>query len=501
MTKTEQIMNSNPQPFSEVNPKLTMDYMTNVHENKYFDRKSAQIKLADLAPIVSSFANAEGGTIVLGISDKTRRIEGINAFGEEKINHFEAVCKEQCHPMPEHTIEFLPVINDAGKEDRLLLIHIQPSFDAVIYTNKDEAYLRIADKSIEMKGENLRNLEYAKGVRHYEEELHPDAQISDLDESLVESYKQKIGAEGLSTEQVFRSRNLMYDRKGKPLLTNAALLLFAKDVQRFHPNCRIRFVRYNGTERKVGSEYNVIKDKSFDAPLLRLVPEVNNFISDQLRDITKLSPDARFQTQPEYPTFAWEECIANSVAHRLWSLRGAHILVEMFDDRLEITSPGKLPNNITIENICTFRYSRNPIICRVLCSFEIVRELNEGVKRIYLEMQEAGLPAPEFIETEQNFKVILRNNLTERMAQSSAEDTDKKGEGKSKEKGKEKSKEKSKEKIKRLMIENPSITIAELSEAVGLSVGGIEKQIRNMKKLEEITRDGGDKGGKWIILK
>lgn len=116
-------------------------------------------------------------------------------------------------------------------------------------------------------------------------------------------------------------------------------------------------------------------------------------------------------------------------------------------------------------------------------------------------MQEAGLPAPEFIETEQNFKVILRNNLTERMAQSSAEDIDKKGEGKSKEKGKEKGKEKSKEKIKRLMIENPSITIAELSEAVGLSVGGIEKQIRNMKKLEEITRDGGDKGGKWIILK
>lgn len=279
MTKTEQIMNSNPQPFSKVNPKLTMDYMTNVHENKYFDRKSAQIKLADLAPIVSSFANAEGGTIVLGISDKTRRIEGINAFGEEKINHFEAVCKEQCHPMPEHTIEFLPVINDAGKEDRLLLIHIQPSFDAVIYTNKDEAYLRIADKSIEMKGENLRNLEYAKGVRHYEEELNPDAEISDLDESLVEAFKQKIGAEGLPTEQVFRSRNLMYDRKGQPLLTNAALLLFAKDVQRFHPNCRIRFVRYNGTERKVGSEYNVIKDKSFDAPLLKLVPEVNNFIS------------------------------------------------------------------------------------------------------------------------------------------------------------------------------------------------------------------------------
>lgn len=362
-------MIDNSKVVSSENTELTYQYLVNNPENKYFDRKSAQIKLADLAPIVSSFANAEGGTIVLGISDKTRRLEGIDSFGEVKIASFEAVCKEQCHPMPDHTTEFLPIMNDSGKEDRLLLIHIQPSFDTVVFTNKDEAYLRVADKSIEMKGEDLRNLEYAKGVRHYEEELNKEAEIEDLDETLVEEFKKKIGAEGLDTERVFRARNLMYDRKGKSYLTNAALLLFAKDALRFHPNCRIRFVRYNGTEKKVGAEYNVIKDKSFDEPLLKLIPTVNEFIATQLRDITKLSPDARFETQPEYPTFAWEECIANSVAHRIWSLRGAHILVEMYDDRLEITSPGKLPNNITVDNICDFRYSRNPIICRVLCAF------------------------------------------------------------------------------------------------------------------------------------
>ena len=481
---------------SKINPKLTLDYMRNMRENKYFDRKSAQIKLTDLAPIVSSFANAEGGTIVLGISDKTRRLEGVDSFGEEKINHFEAVCKEQCHPMPEHSVEFIPVINDAGKEDRLLLIHIQPSFDAVVYTNKDEAYLRVSDKSIEMKSDNLRNLEYAKGVRHYEEELSADAEIADLDEELVEEFKRKIGASGLSTEQVFRSRNLMCSRNGKYLLTNAALLLFAKDVQRFHPNCRIRFVRYNGIERKVGSEYNVIKDKSFDAPLLRLVPQVNDFISSQLRDITKLSSDARFETQPEYPTFAWEECIANSVAHRIWSLRGAHILVEMFDDRLEITSPGKLPNNITVENICDFRYSRNPIICRVLCAFEIVRELNEGVKRIYLEMQSMRLPEPEFIETEQSFKVILRNNITERMSQVSLET-----EGKSVVKTERKSVVKTQDKIKELMRKTPEITFPEISDIIGISVSAIEKHVRKLRENSELDRDGGKKGGRWKVLK
>ena len=229
--------------------------------------------------------------------------------------------------------------------------------------------------------------------------------------------------------------------------------------------------------------------------MLRLVPKVNDFISNQLRDITKLSPDARFETQSEYPAFAWEECIANSVAHRIWSLRGAHILVEMFDDRLEITSPGRLPNNITVENICDFRYSRNPIICRVLCAFEIVKELNEGVKRIYLEMQSMGLPEPEFVETEQNFKVILRNNLAERMAQASPE-----SEVKSVEKSAEK-KQKSAEKIKVLMRQSPEITTIELAEHLGITQSGIEKQISKMKKAGDIIREGGDKGGKWVVLK
>lgn len=144
--KIEEDMGDNTQIASKINPKLTLDYMKNMRENKYFDRKSAQIKLTDMAPIVSSFANAEGGTIVLGISDKTRRLEGIDSFGEEKINHFEAVCKEQCHPMPEHSVEFIPVINDAGKEDRLLLIHIQPSFDAVVFEPFKVNFMFFADR-------------------------------------------------------------------------------------------------------------------------------------------------------------------------------------------------------------------------------------------------------------------------------------------------------------------------------------------------------------------
>lgn len=125
----------------------------------------------------------------------------------------------------------------------------------------------------------------------------------------------------------------------------------------------------------------------------------------------------------------------------------------------------------------------------------IVRELNEGVKRIYLEMQSMGLPEPEFIETEQNFKVTLRNNIAERMSHISPE-----SEVKSAEKSAGK-KQKTAEKIKDLMRQSPEITTIELAEHLGITQSGIEKQISKMKKSGDITRKGGDKGGNWIVLK
>lgn len=88
----------------------------------------------------------------------------------------------------------------------------------------------------------------------------------------------------------------------------------------------------------------------------------------------------------------------------------------MFDDRLEIESPGRFPNIVTADNISYTRFSRNKTISRVMTEFEWVRELNEGVKKIYSDMADAGLPAPEYIETPNTVKLILRNNIDERTA-------------------------------------------------------------------------------------
>lgn len=400
---------------SEINPLLTLSYVSHEHENKYFDRKSAKIKPSDLAQHISAFANADGGTLVIGIDDKTLALEGINTYSEDKINEFINAPKQCCKPMPGFKEEFLDITNDKGKPDRLLLLHIFESPDQLIRTTSDQTYLRIGDKSREMRGDDLRNLEYSKNTRHYEDEIHPDANLTDLDPELIEQYKDRIEATWIPTEQVMSSRGFLKEVDGKQKLTNAAVLLFAKNIFQFYPNCRVRFVRYDGNYARVGTSINIIKDYTIEEPLLKIIDKTKEFIGMQLREFTALNvKTGRFDTVPEYPEFAWQEGIVNAVTHREYAMSGSYILVSMYDDRLEIESPGKLPSIVTVENIRNTRFSRNPRISRVFTELGWVKELNEGVKRIYSDMSQFFLDPPEYSEPGYEVKLILKNNIVMR---------------------------------------------------------------------------------------
>lgn len=400
---------------SKINPLLTLEYMLKEEENKYFDRKSAQIKPSELADLISAFANAEGGTIVLGISDKKRTVEGVNKIGAVKINDLIASPKDFCKPMPSYEEEFIDVVNADGEEDRLLLLHIHAAVDQIVRTNNDSTFLRIGDRTKEIKGDDLKNLEYSKATRHYEDELNFEAEIEDLDKGLLDRYKQKLGAEDLDTKQVLKARGFIKKKDGKEYLTNAAVLLFAENIYQFYPNCRIRFVRYDGTAEQVGANINITKDMNIEYPLLKIIEKAKEFVSGQLREFTALNQTTgQFQNVPEYPEFAWLEGIVNAVTHREYGMTGSHIKISMFDDRLEILSPGKLPSIVTVDNIRETRFSRNPRIARVLTEFGWVRELNEGVKRIYSDMEEFFLDEPVYSEPEQSVKLVLKNNIVMR---------------------------------------------------------------------------------------
>ena len=172
---------------------------------------------------------------------------------------------------------------------------------------------------------------------------------------------------------------------------------------------------YDSSTAKVGTEINIIKERTFDGPIPKIISEAKEFINTQFREFQYLDANGIFKKMPEYPEFAWFEGIVNALTHRNYSIRGEYIKVIMYDDRLEIHSPGILPNIVTIENILTQRYSRNPRIARVLSEFGWVKEMNEGVKRIYSEMEKFFLKSPTYSEPNKNsVLLLLEDNILSR---------------------------------------------------------------------------------------
>lgn len=146
---------------------------------------------------------------------------------------------------------------------------------------------------------------------------------------------------------------------------------------------------------------------------------------------------------------------------------------------------------MTVDNIFTTRFARNPLISRVLTEMELVRELNEGVPRIFEEMKAAGLPEPKIVETTTNVTVVLYNGKT---PANNAQTTEK-----TTQKTTEKTTQETTEKIIRILKERPYTTAGQLAEELGLTVDGVDYNIRKLKKQGRIVRIGGDKGGHWEI--
>lgn len=165
----------------------------------------------------------------------------------------------------------------------------------------------------------------------------------------------------------------------------------------------------------------------------------------------------------------------------------------MYDDRLEILSPGKLPNLVTVNNIQETRFSRNPQIARVLTEFGLVRELNEGVKRIYADMKEHNLDAPVYTENDQAVTLILKNNIEQRHIKEKI----------SAKSGVESGVDFGADSIEKILNEirkNEKISIAKIAENINVPKRTVERQIKKLKDAKMLAREG-TKNGKWIILK
>lgn len=396
---------------SNIDPTLSIEKLQTMTESQFFDRKSARLTAKDFSHQLSAFANASGGLVVIGIEDDGK----ITGVTEDKENAFRQAAFDNLQVPPEYKIEVIPCVMNSGETGNIMLFHIAPSANEIIKLKNGDAYLRVGDSSRKLNAEMLAALEYSKGIRSYESRIVDDATIDDLDKELIEQYTKLLGTTASSSLDLLKGRGLIKGKDGQYKITVAAILLFGKAPTQFLPGARVRFLRYEGITAEVGTRFNLVKDITIECPLHQLLTEGRRLLESQMREFQQLGRDGVFKKIPEYPTFAWLEGLVNAVAHRDYSLQGDYIRITMFDDRIEFSSPGRLPSIVTVDNIQTTRFSRNPMIARVLSDFGWVRELNEGVKRIYTDMASFFLDPPTFSEPNGNtVLLVLRNNIAAR---------------------------------------------------------------------------------------
>lgn len=398
--------------FSKYDSKLSINVLLEMNESQFYDRKSAGIKVQKLAEAIVGFANADGGIIAVGIVDGN--VQGILSQGNIKVNDFIQCGFEKCFPSVNYKYERIEVTKENGKKDEILLLHIEPSMDKVHKTEADEVFLRVGDETKKLNFDQRIDIEYDKGNRTYEESIAENCTLENLDADVFEMYKKKLDFKG-SFDELLLARGFLKNVESEIKVTIAGALMFAKYPTMFVPSAKVRFYKYDGVDAEVGSNINISKQKVFEAPIPILIEEAKEFIDSQLREFMTLDKETgKFTTIPEYPPFAWQEGLVNAITHRAYNIHGDDIKIFMFDDRLEIHSPGKLPNLVSVENIKYTRYSRNPKIARALTDFEWVRELNEGVKRIYQDMQQFFLDPPIYKETNTSVVLTLKNNIVMR---------------------------------------------------------------------------------------
>ena len=387
---------------------MTIEEILSKEENQTFDRKSINISPKDLAIPIVAFANADGGDIAIGITDKNRRIEGID-FETKKLNELLRVPFDFCNPTIKVGIEKVPCVDENGRKNHVLVMHVDAS--PQVHANQaDDVFLRVGDKSKLQTFEERLQLNYDKGERYFEDKAVPDAMIDDIDMDFVKEYIDKINYGKSPLEYLKENRGFIKEKDGEVQISSAAILLFGKNPQNFFLRARIRFIRYEGTEEKFGTEMNVIKDVIFEGTLLNMINEAIAYLDTQVKEKTYLGPDGTFVTDEEYPKFVRQELIVNAVTHRAYSITGTDIQIKMFDDHIVVESPGKLPGLVRADNIRFTHFSRNPKIAEFLKNYKFVKEFGEGVNRMCNELEQVGLKDPLYHTNAFMLQTVIYNS-------------------------------------------------------------------------------------------
>ncbi len=368
-------------PPNEVGPVLA-----GIPEDQWFERKSTRIAARDLADWLIGLGNADGGIIVVGI--RSGKVEGTDRLPDKRNEQMQASI-DFCDPPVRVRQRILDCENERGDPDHLLVIEVEPS-DVVHANKRDEVFLRVGDENRRLTFRQRQELLYDKGQASYEARPLQAASVADLDTSLVEQYAKAVRAP--DPVRLLQARGLADDHT----LTIAGCLLFAQHPQRLLPETFVRVLRYRGRERGSGARQQLLEDIHVEGPIPHQLFKAREAIQ-RLQPVRRalVGATGRFGDVPLVPEDAWLEGLVNAVVHRAYSLAGDHIRIEIFDDRIEIWSPGRFPGLVDLSDpFDATRFARNPRIARVCSDLSFGQELGEGIRRMFEEMREAGLDDP-----------------------------------------------------------------------------------------------------------
>jgi ATP-dependent DNA helicase RecG len=366
-------------------------------EGQWFERKSSRIAPRELANTLIGFANADGGIVVVGLSDG--EVEGVEER-PERLNALLQANIDFCEPPVRVDDRRIWSLDEASEARQLLVFEIESS--ASVHANqRDEVFLRAGDENRRLTFTQRQELLYDKGQASFEARSS-GALLDALDWEQVGYYAEALGVE--DPPRLLQARGLATGDE----LTVAGALLFAEAPQSLFPEAFVRVLRYRGTERRSGARQQLVEDVKVEGPIpLQLLGAKEHV--DRLQPRRRaLGSKGRFTDVPLVPPDVWLEGIVNAAVHRSYSAAGDHIRVEVFDDRIEISSPGRFPGLVDLSDpLGTTRFARNPRIARVCADLDFGQELGEGIRRMFEEMRQAGLTDPVYTQTSGSVELQL----------------------------------------------------------------------------------------------
>jgi ATP-dependent DNA helicase RecG len=368
------------------------------------------VSTSSLAATFVGMANSDGGTVVVGISPRVGELIG--------VSDPEAVCERifQAAILVEPTL-VLPL-------PRQIKAHMKPFLKPIdlimitvpaglphVYSLDGRYFGRNGTQTDPLPARKLYKLLHQRGTVQFESRLLPDATLQDLDENQVLEYAHQAGhipLGDITRSYEFLVRRGCLKRVDDELqLTYAAILLFGRYPQQWLPNATILAGRFPGLA--LSSMY-IKQDIAGSLPVQ--LKQTEEFIRGNLRTVVRMI-GLQHQESLEYPFEAVRELLVNAVAHRDYNLQGDNIHLNIYANRLEISSPGTLPGPVTLKNLLEARFARNAIISQVLSDLGYVERLGYGLDRVVDVTRNAGLLPPQFEEIAGTFRVTLFASLPE----------------------------------------------------------------------------------------